>query len=82
MNDDGDDAERRERWAALLATAPDEELRGVALSRIVERRVLESRRPPDFLFTSGRPGRYNPAGVEGVYFSADGATAGAEFDRY
>lgn len=80
--DDDDGGGRRARWAALLATAPGEELRAVTLPRIVERRALESRRPPDFLFTSGRPGRYHPAGVEGVYFSADGATAGAEFDRY
>ena len=73
---------RQARWAEVLATAVGVELRAAPLERIVERRVLESRRPPDFLFTSGRPNRYNPAGVECVYFSADGATAGAEFDRY
>ena len=52
------------------------------LQRIVERQVLEAHKPPDFLYTSGRAGRYNPAGMECVYFSADAATAGAEFDRY
>ena len=73
---------REARWSEVLAAVASEELRAIPLERIVERRVLESRRPPDFLFTSGRPNRYNPAGVECVYFSADGATAGAEFDRY
>lgn len=53
----------------------------MVLPRLVERRRLEARNPPDFRFTSGRPNRYNPAGIEGVYFAADAATAGAEFDR-
>lgn len=37
--------------------------------------------PPDFLFTSGKPNRYNPAGIECVYFSEDEATARLEYVR-
>lgn len=73
---------RRAHWPEVLASLEAERLAGVLLHRIVERGALESRQPPDFLFTSGRPGRYHPAGVPCVYFSADAATAGAEFDRY
>jgi RES domain-containing protein len=53
-----------------------------ALCRMVERSVLE--RPPksDFLFTSGRPGRYNSRGIQALYAAEDLATAGAESERY
>ena len=44
--------------------------------------MLEARTPPDFLFVSGRPGRYNPAGLFCLYAVEDAATAGAEFERY
>jgi RES domain-containing protein len=36
---------------------------------------------PDYLFTSGRANRYNPAGVPCVYFSEDEVTARLEYAR-
>jgi tRNA (Thr-GGU) A37 N-methylase len=57
----------------------------VSLKRIVVRLIprdwLEERHPPDFLFTSGKPGRFNPAGVECVYFSEEETTAEVEYLR-
>lgn len=38
--------------------------------------------PPNWLFASGRPNRYNPAGVECVYFAEDHTTAKVEYDSY
>jgi len=52
------------------------------LCRFVERAVLERLLTPDFLFTSGRPGRYNTRGIQAVYASEDQPTAGAEAERY
>jgi RES domain-containing protein len=42
---------------------------------------LEKGKAPDFLFTSGKPNRFNTKGVECVYFSDDEQTAGAEYLR-
>ena len=53
-----------------------------ALCRFVERAVLERSSSPDFLFTSGRPGRYNTKGIQAVYASESQAIAGAEAERY
>jgi RES domain-containing protein len=36
---------------------------------------------PDYLFTSGRANRWNPAGVDCIYFSEDERTARAEYGR-
>jgi hypothetical protein len=38
------------------------------LARCVPRDSLETRLPVDFLFTSGKAGRYNPAGLNCIYF--------------
>lgn len=58
-------------------------VRGVraTLARIVPLGDLARNSPPEFLFTSGRPNRYNPAGIECVYFSEDDATARLEYAR-
>ena len=53
-----------------------------ALCRVVERAALERSLTPDFLSTSGRPGRYNTRGIQAVYASENQAIAGAEADRY
>ena len=37
--------------------------------------------PPDYLYTSGRPNRCNPRGVNCIYFSEDERTAGEELRR-
>jgi RES domain-containing protein len=73
---------REAQWPALLSRLPVLALNDAPQRRIVERQMLESRTPPDFLFTSGRPGRYNPAGLFCLYASEDATTAGAEFERY
>ena len=38
--------------------------------------------PPDFLYTSRRANRFNPAGTECLYFSKDEDTARLEHERY
>lgn len=53
-----------------------------AYCRIVPNPVLQSRTPPEFLFTSGKAGRYNEKGVLCIYASEDLPTAGAESERY
>jgi hypothetical protein len=63
-----------------LASVPVFELRAT-LARIVPLGDLVKNSPPDFLFTSGKPNRFNPAGIECVYFSEDEATAGLEYAR-
>src|ERR1041385_3613610 len=70
-------------WNAIikaLQSVPVIELRRT-LARIVPLGELVKNAPPDFLFTSGKPNRYNPAGVECVYFSEDEATAHLEYAR-
>jgi RES domain-containing protein len=42
---------------------------------------LTAQGAPDYLFTSGKPNRYNPAGVRCIYFSEDENTARAEYAR-
>jgi hypothetical protein len=70
-------------WSAIietLETVPVIELRAT-LARMVPLRDLVKNAPPDFLFTSGKPNRYNPAGIECVYFSEDESTARLEYTR-
>jgi len=70
------------RWGGILPALPVHAVANLELRRIVARKALESRTPADLLYTSGRPGRYNPRGVFCLYASEDAATAGAEFERY
>lgn len=63
-----------------LQAVPVIELCGT-LARMVPLGDLMKNSPPDFLFTSGKPNRYNPAGIECVYFSEDDATARLEYER-
>ena len=60
---------------AGISTRPD-------YGRMVDRCYVDDASKADYLFTSGRPGRYNPRGVEALYASEDLLTAGAEADRY
>lgn len=48
------------------------------LTRLVPQLHLKPN--PDWLFTSGKPNRYNPAGVECIYFSESPETARAEYE--
>jgi len=43
---------------------------------------LESNEPPAFLWTSGKANRYNPAGIECIYFAEDLDLAILEYSRY
>ncbi len=52
------------------------------LVRMVPFNAFSRNQPVNWLFTSGKPNRYNPAGLECVYFAEDEATAQAEYDRY
>jgi RES domain-containing protein len=65
---------------AVLATVPVRRLKATLVRRVALDPLIEGG-GPDFLFTSGRANRYNPAGVACVYFSEDERTARAEYDR-
>lgn len=70
-------------WHAIIETlesVPVIELRET-LARIVPLGDLLKNSPPDFLFTSGKPNRYNPVGIECVYFSEDEESARLEYAR-
>jgi RES domain-containing protein len=51
------------------------------LVRIVPNAWLSRTTPPNFLFASGKPNRFNPPGVECIYFSEDDDTALNEYLR-
>ena len=63
-----------------LATAPTIPLRQLIV-RMIPHDWLEKGSSPNFLFSSGKPNRFNPNGVECVYFSEDEKTARAEYLR-
>jgi hypothetical protein len=69
-------------WQRLLQEIPGRAMTDVPGRRLVNRRMLEAKNPPDFLFTSGRPGRFNPRGTLSLYASDNAVTAGAEWERY
>jgi RES domain-containing protein len=52
------------------------------LARCVLRQAVESRTPPEFLYASGSPGRYNSKGTECIYWAEDEKTARAEYRKY
>jgi hypothetical protein len=54
---------RRTHWTQVLSEIPGTPLTDVLGRRLVKRELLESGDPPDFLFTSGRPARFNPRGI-------------------
>lgn len=57
------------------------EVRGTFV-RLVPYSALAKITPPDWLFTSRKPNRYNPAGTECVYFADEGVTAQSEYESY
>lgn len=67
-------------FALALTKVPTIRLR-TTLVRIVTHENLSSHTPVDFLMTSGKPNRFNPADIECVCFSEDEATANEEFER-
>jgi hypothetical protein len=62
-----------------LAAAPSVTVK-TKLTRLVPQ--LDLGASPNWLFTSGRANRYNPANVEGVNFSETREVAQAEYDDY
>ena len=50
------------------------------LTRLVPFADLTNCMPPNWLYTSGRPNRYNPAGVECIYFGGSREVAQTEYD--
>lgn len=50
------------------------------LTRVIPFLSYQGSADPSFLYTSGRPNRCNPAGVNCIYLSEDRDTAQAEFD--
>ena len=65
------------RLADLLARIPTRRMRR-RLVRCVPQLDFDDSDTPSYLYTSGRPNRCNPAGVECLYFSETEATAQAE----
>lgn len=65
---------------AALEAAPVRRLRAT-LVRCVALMPLTESGAPDYLLSSGRANRFNPAGVFGIYFSEDERTARAEYGR-
>lgn len=66
------------RLADLLARLPTRRMRR-RLVRCVPQLDFDDSDAPSYLYTSGRPNRCNPAGVECLYFSETEATAQAEY---
>ena len=64
----------------VLAKAPVSALRA-KLTRRVEYLALARYNPPNWLFTSGKPKRYNPAGVHCVYFGGDVHVTRIEYEE-
>ena len=64
---------------AALKTAPAIAAKA-KLFRRVEFAALVTYNPPNWLYTSGKPQRYNPAGVQCIYFGEDANVTKSEFD--
>jgi RES domain-containing protein len=70
-----------DHFARSLPTAPTHELRARLVRRVPMLAMIESA-SLDFLFTSGIAYRYNPRGVECLYFAETEETAAAEYARH
>ena len=68
-------------FAATLPSAPTRTLRATLVRRVPLSPLIGAG-TVDYLFMSGRPYRFNTAGVQCVYFSEDEATAAAEYERH
>lgn len=64
----------------VLAAAPALAVQA-KLFRRVEFVALVAYNPPNWLYTSGKPQRYNPAGVQCVYCGADAEVTRSEFEH-
>ena len=64
-----------------LASIPPIRVTGT-LVRLVPFIAVTAYEPVDWLFTSGKPNRYNPADINCLYCGEDEATARAEYDDF
>lgn len=64
---------------AALATAPARAIKA-ELFRLVPFKALVAYTPPQWLYASGKPNRYNPAGVQCVYFGESREAAQAAYE--
>ena len=70
-----------DHFAQALPSAPTRELQATLVRRAPMLAMVESA-PLDFLFTSGIAYRYNPRGLECIYFAEAEATAAAEYELH
>lgn len=70
-----------EDWGQLLRDAPTSPYHGNLL-RCIPQLTFLGGTPPSCLFTSGRPNRCNPRGVDCLYLAEDRQTALAEYEKY
>ena len=63
-----------------LANAPSVQVKG-QLTRLVPFMHLAAWNPPNWLYASGGPNRYNPAGLHCVYFGETAEVAQAEYEE-
>jgi hypothetical protein len=70
-----------DHFVRSLAAAPTRALRARLVRRVPMLAMMGSA-SLDFLFTSGIAYRYNPRGVECLYFAETEKTAAAEYDRH
>ncbi len=67
-------------FAKALQSVPARQLRATLVRKVALSPLLTSG-AVDYLFVSGRAGRFNTGGVLCVYFAEDEATAAAEYER-
>ena len=68
-------------FCRVLSTVPVRGLQATLVRRVPLAPMLEAD-AVDFLLTTGKAYRYNPAGVGCLYFAEDEATAAAEYERH
>lgn len=68
-------------FLGALPSAPTRSLRATLVRKVPLSPLIESG-TVDYLYMSGRPSRFNTAGVKCVYFAENEATATAEYERH
>jgi RES domain-containing protein len=62
-----------------IKTVPTQHIKGT-LASMVPFKDLSAYSPPNWLYTSGKPNRFNPTGVNCVYFAETDAVAKLEYE--
>jgi RES domain-containing protein len=71
--------ERLRRYLEIFRQLAQPKCQTMHLVRCVARDALEKQQPPDFLFVSGQVNRYNPRGVQCLYFGETFQVAHLEY---